>query len=82
LLRIKTVEQLSLHPFKGAIFENWVITEMMKKYYNKGEEAPVYYWRDQHGHEVDLVMDEGNHLDLIEIKSGKTFQKEFLKNVH
>jgi len=82
LLRIKTVEQLSIHPFKGAIFENWVITEMMKKYYNKGEEAPVYYWRDQHGHEVDLVIDQGSHLDLIEIKSGKTFQKEFLKNVH
>ena len=81
LLRIKNVEQLNSHPLKGAIFENWVIGETIKGFYNQGKEAPVYYWRDQHGHEVDLVIDEGTYLDLIEIKSGKTFQKEFLKNV-
>lgn len=82
LLRIKNIEQLDAHPLRGAIFENWVIVEYMKNYCNHGEEAPIYYWRDQHGHEVDLVVDEGDYLDLIEIKSGKTFQKEFLKHVN
>ena len=82
LLRIKNIEQLKVHPLRGAIFENWVIVEYIKNYYNKGEEAPVYYWRDQHGHEVDLVIDEGEYLDLIEIKSGATFQKEFFKNIN
>jgi predicted AAA+ superfamily ATPase len=53
----------------------------MKYYSNQGKEAPLYYWRDQHGHEVDLVIDEGIFLDLIEIKSGETFQKDFLKNI-
>ena len=81
LLRIKTPEQLNLHPLKGQIFENWVIAEYMKKFYNQGKEAPLYFWRDQHGHEVDLVIDEGLYLDLIEIKSGQTFQKDFLKNI-
>jgi len=81
LLRIKNPEQLSYHPLKGQIFENWVVSEYMKFYYNLGKEAPLYFWRDQHGHEVDLVIDEGTHLDLIEIKSGQTFQKSFLKNI-
>lgn len=82
LLRIKSPEQLRYHPLKGQIFENWVISEYMKHYYNQGNEAPLYFWRDQHGHEVDLVIDESTHLDLIEIKSGATFQKEFLKNIN
>lgn len=81
LLRIKNTDQLKVHPLRGAIFENWVIVEYIKDYYHKGEEPPVYYWRDQHGHEVDLVIDEGSFLDLIEIKSSTTFRKEFLKNI-
>jgi len=81
LLRIKNADQLNIHPLKGQIFENWVIAEYMKYYFNLGQEAPLYFWRDQHGHEVDLVIDQGTHLDLIEIKSGQTFQKDFLKNI-
>ncbi len=81
LLRIRTIEQLKVHPLRGAIVENWVIVEYLKSYSNRGEEAPIYYWRDQHGHEVDLVIDEGEYLDLIEIKSSQTMQKEFFKNI-
>ena len=81
LLRIKNPQQLSYHPLKGHIFENWVISEYMKHYFNQGKEAPLYFWRDQHGHEVDLVIDKGTHLNLIEIKSGQTFAKDFLKNI-
>ena len=81
LLRIKNSEQLSLHPLKGQIFENWVIAEYMKYFFHQGKEAPLYFWRDQHGHEVDLVIDKGTHLDLVEIKSGQTFQKDFMKNI-
>jgi len=50
-------------------------------FFNKGKEAPLYFWRDQHGHEVDMAIDQGTHLDLIEIKSGQTFQKDFVKNI-
>ena len=57
LLRIKSTDQLSLHPLRGAIFENWVISEIMKHYSNTGQEEPLYFWRDQHGHEIDLVID-------------------------
>jgi len=60
----------------------WVIVEFLKNYCNKGEEAPIYYWRDQHGHEVDMVIDEGDYLELIKIKSSQTVQNEFFKNIN
>jgi len=81
LLRIVEPAQLEVHPLRGAIFENWVIAEYIKNCYNRGVESPYYFWRDQHGHEVDLVADRGTHLELIEIKSGQTFQDKFLKNM-
>ncbi len=81
LLRIENEEQLFSHPQRGHIFENWVISYYLKKYFNEGKEAPLYFWRDQHGHEVDLVIDKSNGLDLIEIKSSQTFNNEFLKNL-
>lgn len=72
LLRIQTPTQLQTHPLRGFIFENWIITELMKKRLNRGKEAPFYFWRDQHGHEVDLVIDRGAELELFEIKAGLT----------
>jgi uncharacterized protein len=82
LLRIKSPEQLATYPLVGAIFENWVIGEIKKAFHHHGMEAPLYFWRDQHGHEVDLVIDQGNSLFCIEIKSGQTFHPHFLKNIH
>jgi uncharacterized protein len=81
LLRIQNTNQLESHPLRGQIFENWVIAEYLKKYKNEALEAPLYFWRDQHGHEVDLVIDQSTYLDLIEIKSAKTFNADFLKNL-
>lgn len=81
LLRIESPMQLETHPLRGQIFENWVLINFYKNYFNQGKEAPLYFWRDQHGHEVDLVIDKGASLDLIEIKSSQTFNPVFLKNL-
>lgn len=81
LLRIKTPDQVSTHPLIGSIFENWVISEVKKSFHHYGMEAPIYFWRDQHGHEVDLVVDKGHSLFCMEIKSGQTFQKNFLNSI-
>lgn len=78
LLRIRTLDHLMSHPLRGAIFENWVVTEKLKGFFNAGQEAPMYFWRDSNGHEVDLVLDRGTHLDPIEVKSGATFDPSFL----
>lgn len=81
LLNISSPEMLRDHPFRGNIFENWVITERMKEFFNRGIEPPIYFWRDTKGHEIDLVLDEGTYLFPIEIKSSYTFHPDFLKNV-
>lgn len=81
LLKINDPQRLEDHPFRGAIFENWVISELMKSYWNQGEEAPLYFWRDSNGNEVDLIIDRGETLYPIEIKSALTFHADFIKTL-
>jgi predicted AAA+ superfamily ATPase len=78
LLRIQSPEQLSTHPLRAAIFENWIVSIIQKAFMTQGKEPPTYFWRDQHGHEVDVVLDQSDSLFPIEIKSGSTFTKEWI----
>lgn len=81
LLKVRGPLDLFEHSMRGAIFENWVISERMKSAFNLGKEHPFYYWRDTKGHEVDLVADTGETLYPIEIKSARTFNADFIKNL-
>lgn len=81
LLGIKNKIQLTTHPTRGSIFEGMVITELLKKRTNRGLQINLYYWRDKTGHEIDLIVDNAGKLLPIEIKSGKTINSEFLKNL-
>lgn len=81
LLGIRTVEELETHYARGALFENFVINEIMKFFQNRGENQPLYYWRDKTGHEVDLLVDIGGKMYPFEIKSGSTIQSAFFKNL-
>jgi len=72
LLGIKNAEQARTHPQRGALFENLVISECYKAYTHQRLQPPLYYWRDQTGHEIDLIIDEGDQLFATEIKSGQT----------
>jgi predicted AAA+ superfamily ATPase len=58
-----------------------VVTELIKKRTNAGLTINLYYWRDKTGHEIDIIVDEGGELLPIEIKSGKTINTEFFKNI-
>ncbi|MBS0630164.1 MAG: ATP-binding protein [Verrucomicrobia bacterium] len=68
LLRIETIEQLIHSPFAGHIFENMVVMESIKHFAEKGERAPCYFYRTSKDHEVDLIIDHGDHFDAYEIK--------------
>lgn len=81
LLNIREHNQLENYPLRGAIFETMVISEMVKKRTNMGLPVDLYYWRDKTGHEIDLLIDNAWVLLPIEIKSGKTIQSEFFKNL-
>ncbi len=77
LLGIREAGQLSTHPLRGHIFETMIVSEWIKKYLNRGEKPPLYFWRDSNGNEVDLIVDTGAGLMPIEIKSGQTINRDF-----
>jgi predicted AAA+ superfamily ATPase len=81
LLNIQSVDQLKNHYLKGNLFENLIIAEIIKKSFHNGKEPSVYFWQNKTGHEVDIVFDTIPEPAGAEIKSGKTFQPEFLKNL-
>jgi predicted AAA+ superfamily ATPase len=81
LLNIADADALENHAMSGAIFENFVITELLKNAYHRGEQPQAYFWQDSNGREVDLLMEEQSRLNLYEIKQGKTIKPEFFKNL-
>lgn len=82
LLDIETETQLRRDPLRGQIFENLVVMESIKSCFNRGRESSLYYFRDHHQNEVDLIYKRGHELIPIEIKSSETFHPSFLKGVH
>ena len=81
LLGIKSKEQVERDPLRGALYENLIILEILKKFYNKGERPELFFYRDTHGNEVDCIIRQNRKLQPIEIKSGATFTTDFLKGI-
>lgn len=82
LLGIENTTQMSRDPLRGNLFENLVFLELLKSRLNQGLEPQLYYFRDTHGHEVDFIFQSGRELVPIEVKSARTFNKEYLKNLY
>ena len=78
LLGIRSDKDLEIHSQRGAIFETYIISEFHKSCFNAGVEPPIYYWRDSQGHEVDLLIEDGETLFPVEIKSGQTVSGNML----
>ena len=66
----------------AALFENLVISELLKRRYNQGLASNLYFWRNNTGEEVDVVVEHGDKLMPIEIKSGQTFNSDFLSGLN
>ena len=78
LLRIRSAEDLQVHAARGAVFETWVVAETLKHRHNLGLAPDLYFWRDNHGLEVDLVFEHAGRLHGVECKSGTTYVDEWL----
>jgi uncharacterized protein len=78
VLGIRQREQLYAHPLRGAIFENYIVAETAKAYLHHRRIPPLYFWRDQTGHEIDLIIEEAGNLYPVEIKSGQTVSSDML----
>ncbi|HEB62721.1 MAG TPA: ATP-binding protein [Bacteroidetes bacterium] len=82
LLRITESNMISTHYLYGNLFENLVISEIVKFQYHHGRNPGIYYWRDSNGVEIDCIMEKGNNeIFAIEIKGGQTFSNEYMKNL-
>ncbi|MBW6480879.1 MAG: ATP-binding protein [Bacteroidales bacterium] len=82
LLGIRTGDQLTLHPLYGSLFENLIISELKKHNFNRAGNENLYFWRDNTGHEVDILIEQNNNLLPVEIKSGKTITGEFFNGLN
>jgi predicted AAA+ superfamily ATPase len=81
LLGIETAEQLYRDPLRGGLYENLVILEILKSRLNRGKRPELFFYRDTHGNEVDLVIRQARKLTALEIKSAATFTPDFLKSI-
>jgi uncharacterized protein len=81
LLGIKTPEQLSVHAHRGAIFETFIASEIVKSSYHRAETPSLYFWRDRSGNEIDFLIDRGSDLLPIEAKSGKTVASDWFDSL-
>lgn len=81
LLGIQTPQQLETHPLRGNIFETFIVAELMKARLNSGERPNLYFWRDSNGNEVDVVIEHGQKLMPVEIKSGRTVARDFFSGL-
>ncbi len=82
MLGINSIKELSIHYIYGHIFENLIILEKLKNIWNKRLNEKIYFWRDNHGNEIDLLIDKGLDKVAIEIKSSRTFSKNSLKGLN
>ncbi len=81
LLDLKTAGQVQRDPLRGALYENLLIMEVVKRILNQGERPNLHFYRDAKGHEVDLLISGPRVFSAVEIKSGKTFQPEFMSGI-
>lgn len=77
LLDIESPRQLERDKMRGAIFENYVVMEVIKHRYNRGLLNGVYFYRDSNRNEVDILLKEEGEITAIEVKSSMTYHTSF-----
>lgn len=81
LLGIREKKELENSHFRGALFENYIIMELLKQKFNNGSNAVFYYWKENNGLEIDLLIDTGKKMISHEIKSTVTYSESLLKGL-
>ena len=81
LLDIESPRQLARDKMRGAIFENYVVMEVIKHRYNRGLLNGVYFYRDSNQNEVDILLKEEGEITAIEVKSSMTYHTSFESDI-
>jgi len=82
LLNIQDPAHLAIHPQRGGLFESLVVAELLKNLYNRGLASNLYFWRNNLGDEIDLLIDRGSELIPVEIKSAETLNPDSFRGIH
>jgi uncharacterized protein len=81
LLGIRSPEQLATHPTRGAIFESWVASEILKARLHRRAPADLFHLRETRGVELDLVVEGADEVFGVDVKSGATLAQDFFTSL-
>ncbi|MCS7035728.1 MAG: ATP-binding protein [Saprospiraceae bacterium] len=81
LLGIRSEFDLRQHFAFGALFENFILVEILKRFYHRGIRPNAYFWSERGVNEVDLLIEEGGRCYPIEIKAAQTILPAFFKGI-
>ncbi len=82
LLGISSSQQIDVHFQFGSLFENYIISELLKRRFNQGKRNNMYFWRDHKGTEIDLIIEQTDSLVPVEIKSSRTYSQSFFSGLN
>ena len=82
LLGISSTEQIDTHFLFGALFENFIISELLKSRFHAGKRSNLYFWRNHKGVEIDLIIEQADSLIPVEIKSSQTYSESFFSGIN
>ena len=75
-----TSETLETSAMSGAIFETYVVSEIIKSYWHNGKQIQIYFYRDKEKKEIDILIEENGKLYPIEIKKSANPSTKDIKN--
>ena len=81
LLQMHTPGELVHRAERGAVFESFVVAELVKNFAHRGEQPRLAFWRDSTGREVDVIVDRGMELIPVEAKSAQTVASDFFDSL-
>lgn len=81
LLGIESLKMFEQHQHYGYLFENYVIAEIAKKETHRKTHSELFYFRTNHGVEVDIVIDRRATLEYVEVKSASKFQPDMIRGI-
>ncbi len=81
LLNITSPSQIESFYMRGALFENFIVCELLKRQLFAGKTEGLYFWRDSNGVEIDVLEEDGPELHAYEIKASETMNTAFFSNI-
>jgi predicted AAA+ superfamily ATPase len=82
LLGIENSQQIELNSYRGVLFENFVVLDLLKRRFNQAKASNLFFWRDSAGNELDILIDHSEQLIPVEVKSGQTVTPAFFKGLN